>query len=218
MPRGPKNPTIEQILNAGMDAATPSNAIPKRKRVKNPRESERRKNDPAIYAQMMEINVGTRFGGPNIRKCVAISKRTGQPCQQVAVRGAKRCIRHLVPAERAQLELRRLEEGRPSEVAGRIAVRNMRKILSKNVLDLDLLKHPVFQSLAKLVVPMWWGGERITLNRRRTRADLHNAALLAREMVLAWETAKTRGDMQPWTNAIMRARQLGYDGENTPFD
>jgi hypothetical protein len=198
-----------------MDKAAYGSRLPK-KAPKNLKRSEAAKNNPAHLANLAAVRTGTQLGGPNIERCQKLNA-SGTQCGCRVIRGEKVCFNHASGRVLEKLKARRLAEGRPVDRADKIATRNVKELVRANKLDRDLMLQPVFQSLMRLVAPRWFGQQPTALGKQITQHDLRSAALLAREMVLAWEAAKG-GDMLPWTNAVMKARQLGYEGGRTPFD
>jgi len=206
---------LTEVANRDMDKVAWGDRIPRRP-IQNRRHSEWAKSDEKNLETLARARVGTQFGGPNMRRCEA-TKRDGSPCTMAALRGESVCWKHAKGAVKARLKARRLAEGRPATKATSVAIRNVRDLVKHNRLDRDLLLHPVFRALMQIVAPAWFGRPPLTLGRKITRQDLRDAALLSREMVLAWEAAK-RGDMHPWTDAIIKSRALGYEGGRSPFD
>lgn len=201
---------ITDLLNRDMDKVAWGDKFPRRP-IRNKRHSEWAKNDPDNLATLARARVGTQLGGPNIRRCTALNRKTGLQCKCPALRGEKVCRFHAKGAVLVRLRERRLAEGRPMDKANALAARNMRAVLKKNLLPYELLTNPQFQAVMKLVIPRWFGGEgRAKLGKDFTRRDLKNASLLSREYALAWTHATSTGDWTMWANTVMKAREAGF--------
>lgn len=213
----PEDMTAAELAERNMHLAGSGPRLPARGPLKRPRHSEWAKTNEQNLETLARARVRTQFGAEGVRRCQSVSRSTGKPCGNPAIRGEKVCWAHARGVVIARLQERRLKEGRPLDTATRVALRNVRALVRHNKLDRDLLLQPVFQSLMRVIAPSWFGQPRTALGKKITRRDVGDAGLLAREMVLAWETAKNQGDLMPWTSCVSRARQLGYDGVNTPF-
>lgn len=209
-----KDMTPREILDRDMSRAEYGRTLSKRVPRSKAR-SERAKNNPAQLEQLASVRAGTQFGGDSIRRCDSISKRTGEQCRCTAIRNEKKCWRHASLATRMRVIQRRREEGRPVDHADKIARRNVRALLRRNLIPVDLMREPTFQAVMQVIAPRWFGQRVYPLGRARTQEELKTASLLSREMVLAWTHALDTGDLFPWTQAVIKARNAGFDQPTT---
>lgn len=200
--------TDQELLDRDMSQAEWGRRLSKRP--KNKAASERAKSNPAQLEQLARARIGTRLGEPGLPTCTATAKSTGLKCNAVAVRGEPHCWKHATLAEKVRLKDRRREEGRPVDFAGAVAKRNLKSMLRQNRIPRELMLVPQFQAVMQIVAPTWFGRPVMPLGVRLTRQDIHAASLLSREMVLAWAMGSSTGDWLPWTQAVMKARALGY--------
>jgi hypothetical protein len=133
-------------------------------------------------------------------------------CRAIAVKGFDHCIRHSHAARAAAVERRRAK-GKPIGTKGQVAHRNIRDLIVRNALPLELTRQPVFQ----------WAMENGTPDKRGWYKDIPKdelmprlkhrgaCAVLARELILAW-LALEEGDFKPWNIALGTARELGFSG------
>jgi hypothetical protein len=201
--------TPQEILNRDMDRAEWGPRISKRPII-NKKHSEWAKTDEENLRTLARARVGTQIGGPNARYCTATSRSTGKRCGCLALRGEKVCWKHASIISKVRHLDRRRAEGRPVDHAGKLARRNVKTLLKNNLIPYELWQQPAFLAVMQVVAPTWFGLTRHTLGREVTREDLKVASLLSREMVLAWMTAVDTGDMIPWTQVVMKAREAGY--------
>lgn len=203
--------SAKEILDRDMSLAAYGSAGVARSKGKiNPRHSARAKNDPVWLARLAAVREGTQIGGPRMRRCTRISKGTGEPCRNPAVRGEDCCHQHLDAKGIIRLRARRAAEGRPVEKAHVLARRNLRALLRHSKIPLELLREPIFQAVMKLVAPKWFGAGSERITDRFERRKMGDAALLSREMVLAWMTGTDTGDWSAWWTAVGKVHAGGY--------
>lgn len=174
--------------------------------------AKKRTPSPHVLETLARVRVGTQLGGPNIRRCTATARHSGEPCKNPALRGEKVCRFHAGGRVLAKLRERRMAEGRAADRAPTLAKRNMRVVLKKNLLPYELLTNPQFQAVMKLVAPTWFGLSPSNLNKEFTREQLRAASLLSREYALAWTHAVSTGDWSMWANVVLKAREAGLGG------
>lgn len=206
--------SLEELVQRGMDRAHwGAGPMPKR-RVHNRALSEKCKNDPEHQAQLAAVRTRTQLGEdlPDHLRCTAIAKATGTRCRRVRVQGRETCFDHTKakPGGMAYIRALRVSRGAPEDRATRLARRNLRAALRQNKVPFELVRMPLFQKVARLVAPTWFGSSAVQLGEQYSRRELGQAALLLREMVLAYLAGQDQGDWQPWAQAVMKARALGF--------
>lgn len=228
MPKPPKSPTTpdtqpapksvnemsaEELLNRDMNQVEwnkPTIAGIRAPR-RNLTASRRAKASPELYAHLAVVRVGTQLGGPRIRRCTKISKSTGQRCGCVAITGYKVCWAHASATLRAIVVDRRRQKGAPVALVHRKIISNMGFLLRRQLIPLALMRQPVFANVLKVVVPTAFGLPRRQLGKSTlTQQELKTAAILCRELALAWINGEASGDWGPWAQAAMKARAAGY--------
>lgn len=207
----PKRPltewTPEEILNRDMSQAAWGPKLGRGGK-KDLRASIRSKNDPAQLAQLAAVRDATKIGGPRMRQCKAFSKKRNDRCPNPALKGEHVCRMHMDKATRTRLIARRRAEGRPIDKAHVLARRNVKTLWRQQRIPYDLMREPVFQAAMRLVAPRWFGIDPNAIEPF-DQARMGRAALLAREMVLAWINATASGDWAPWHAAVAKVYALG---------
>lgn len=207
--------TAKEVLDRDMEVALYGGAKMRKPRV-NLKHSEWAKHNPEHLERLAMNRVRTQIGGPGMKVCNATCRKSGLPCRNPALKDDTKCRMHVRGKALAALRERRRAAGKPVDKASTLARRNLRALLKQNKVPLELMREPVFQAVFRFVLPTAFGLPRDWLRGRFDRKTIGDAALLSREMVLAWMAGVDQGDWAPWHAAVAKVFAGGYEIPERP--
>jgi len=199
--REKKTPALAEVVNKDMLLAEQWGKPKSQRPARSP--GHQRMRDRALgefnMTQLAQVRVGTRLGDGGLPPCTKISRSTGQPCKNPQVKGLGVCWQHAGQKEWVEIKRRRVAKGEPPDKPHKVARKNMKMAMKKNLIPRELMLNPLFQSVMSYVAPRWFGK---SMDQKKDRVLMKDAALLSREMVLAWDTGTRDGDWTPWGRVV----------------
>lgn len=198
----PENETPEQralrLINMDMDRTDPV-SVQRYTRKGNLRQPTGYVH-PNSLAALERHRDGTRFDGPNARRC--------KYCRRLAVRELSVCYWH---GGKTFLRVMRRNNGKGAVgKTSEIAMRNTRRVFREQLVPVELFQVPIFVEVAQYALPKLFNAP----SGRAQPADIGRriaARLLVREMIAAWLAAQGEmGDPNVWTRVVVKARAMGF--------
>jgi hypothetical protein len=132
------------------------------------------------------------------KQCEAIARGSGERCKQPAVTGGTTCRHH---GGRKRAVKRRREHGLPTISRGRLRKARVWRAIKSGQLDLELMRHPMFQEAFKAIDEGYARDGRF-LFRQACYEILF-------EMIRGWYLIRDQNDHGPWAEVIRKGRELG---------